>query len=221
MMDCRRLPLFAGPILALAVAPGAPAQPRPPSPAATEEPSPAPPRTLSDCGSGFDHNGWFVAPTFGVTTVDGHLDTDSGVKGAWLINRKLGLGLAGYGLGGDGVRIDKNSQGFGREVRGGYGGVLLQYVWKSKSVVHGYADATIGAGGACVEVLGDGDGDCAGGRGFFVFEPTANVEINVLTFMRVAVGGGYRLVVGPESEEVASSDLSGMVARFTLAFGEF
>lgn len=218
-MEIRRLPLIAALCVSSSVAQAQPAAAPVPSPEPAADD--AGPRTLLDATPKFEHNGWYVGPTFGVTTVDGHLDIDTGIRGAWIINRTFAIGLAGYEFGHDGVKLDDSDEGYGRTVQGGYGGLLLQYILGSKSVVHGVADVTVGAGGACVELDGDGSSDCKGARGFFVVEPTANVELNVATFMRIAVGGGYRLVVGPKDDQIASSDLSGMVVRTTVAFGEF
>lgn len=167
-----------------------------------------------------EHGGWYLAPAFGVTTIQGHLAFTSGARGAWRINRSFGIGLAGAGLASDGVRIDDSAEGMRRDWQGGYGGVLFEWVIGSNHAVHGLLDATVGAGGGCVDTYSDGSG-CKDGRGFFLAEPTANVEVNVLTFMRVSLGGGYRAALGPDKAGVASRDLSGFVARVAVEFGEF
>lgn len=187
------------------------------SAAAQSTPAEDQPRTLLDTSPNLDHSGWFIGPTFDVTTIDRELEASGGVRGAWLINRKFGVGLAFTGLESD----SRSDDDIGRKIEGGWGGLLLQYIIRSKSVVHGFADITIGGGGACIDIEGDDTSSCKEGRGFFAVEPTANVEINVLSFMRISFGGGYRLVVGPDATHVPSSDLSGMVVRSTIAFGEF
>jgi hypothetical protein len=191
--------------------------PPPPPPSADQAP-----QTLIGPDGFLRHSGWYVAPSFGATGVDGHAGYLTGLRGAWVLNRTFGIGLAGNGFGWDVYHPDSLSSP-DRRMAGGYGGVLLQYNLASDQLVHGFVDTTIGGGAACYDVHDANQWDrCSSTALFFVFEPSANVELNVTKFMRVAVGAGYRLALTDSMNKgLASSDLSGLVARTNLEFGQF
>jgi len=126
----------------LAASPSAPvyepteAAPSPlPTPAADE------PATLAGSHGYIKHNGWYVAPSFGGTTLDGHYSSLVGLHGSWLINRQFGIGLTANAFGWDRTRIDSPQPN--TRVDGGYGGLLLQYIIASDKLVHGTVETTI------------------------------------------------------------------------------
>jgi hypothetical protein len=163
------------------------------------------------------HSGWYVAPTFGTTAIDGRYGFAGGLRAAWLINHQFGIGLAGTGF-----EAPSASGSSERRVEGGYGGLLLQYIVGSNRVVHGFVDATIGGGAVCPKSPTWGRSDCENEAiTFFMIEPTANVEINVASFMRVDVGAGYRFAAASSDDTLSNRDLSGLVARTNLVFGQF
>jgi hypothetical protein len=178
------------------------------------------PATLGGRHGMISHNGFYLAPSLGTTSINGNLAYNVGFRGAWLVNRTFGLGLAGYGFGWDGRRGDNPTLSSDRRLNGGYGGLLMQYVIGSKHVVHGLIDTTVGGGYVCTDETDDGR-DCNRGRSFFMVEPTASVEVNVTDFMRISLGGGYRLAAAEERQGVSGRDLSGFVARTNLEFGIF
>ena len=57
----------------------------------------------------------------------------------------------------------------------------------------------------------------------FVIEPAANVEVNILKWMRLAVGVGYRMVTGIDANingrVYDNSTVSGFFGVGTLKFG--
>ncbi|MBI5534299.1 MAG: hypothetical protein HY898_16360 [Deltaproteobacteria bacterium] len=204
-------------------------QPQPDS--ATPAPHAAPsPRVEEDRGPDtvvprgglkLKHSMLYITPTMGGTTVQGNWGFQTGLRGGWMINRTFGIGLAGNGFNWTRADIGDTPQLTDRRIQGGYGGLLLEYVVASNKVVHGFIDTTIGGGGACIKMPGDEKDDCSSIRTFFVAEPTINAEVNVLPFMRLTVGAGYRFVAGPDAGGLASSDLSGVVTRVGLRFGQF
>ena len=56
---------------------------------------------------------------------------------------------------------------------------------------------------------------------FFVVEPTVNAELNLMSFMRLDIGAGYRVVSGVSEWGYSNSDVSGASASATLKFGKF
>jgi hypothetical protein len=181
------------------------------------------PQTLLGPDGFLRHSGWFVAPSFGMTSIDGHVGYLTGLRGAWVTNRTFGIGLAGSAMGWDAYHSDSPGSGPERRIQGGYGGLLFQYNLAPDRLVHGFVDTTIGGGAACYQVHDASQWDsCRSMEAFFVFEPSANVEVNVTKFMRLAVGGGYRLALADTMNKgLASSDLSGLVARANVEFGQF
>jgi hypothetical protein len=181
------------------------------------------PQTLIGPDGFLRHSGWYVAPSFGVTGVDSHVGYLSGLRGAWVMNRTFGIGLAANGFGWDVLHSDSLNTHADRRMAGGYGGLLLQYNIAPDRLVHGFVDSTIGGGAACYDTHEANRWEsCPSATAFFVFEPSANVEVNVTKFMRVAVGGGYRLALSDTMNKgLASSDLSGFLARANLEFGQF
>jgi len=102
---------------------------------------------------------------------------------------------------------------------GTYGGLLLQYVVESNRLLHATLESTLGSGRWCVEISEERDG-CLG-RNFMVFEPVANLEVNVAKHVRVATGVGYRFAVAGSGTGPDSEGMSSLVARTSLVFGSF
>ena len=175
------------------------------------------PATLVGSRGFLKHNGWYIAPSFGATSLDGHFSSMAGLRGGWLINRQFGIGLAANVFGWDSTHID--SPRANTRVDGGYGGLLLQYVIASDQLLHGSIETTLGAGALCYDAA---SGErCNDPIRFYVFEPTANLELNVTSFMRIAVGGGYRFAAVKDSSRSPDAELSGFVTRTSLKFGQF
>jgi hypothetical protein len=177
-------------------------------------PAPAPAQTLIQPGAPLYYTGWYLAPTAGFTSIDGHFGYVPGLRGAIMLNAKFGVGLAVNFVGTDDTRLRDHDV---RQV-GAYGGGYLQYVFRSTDLVHVYADTTIGSGSWCQQSVGD---DCAE-RHFAFLEPTLNVELNLARSVRLATGIGYRLALADRIEAGQSRrDMAGVVARTSLVFGSF
>jgi hypothetical protein len=206
-------------VAAPAESPAAPVfEPVDASPALVTAPGADEPTTLTGSRGFLKQSGWYIAPNFGATTLDGHLSSLVGLRGGWLINRQFGIGLAGNAFGWDSAQIDSPRPN--TRVDGGYGGLLLQYVIASDKLVHGTIDATIGGGALCANAV-ENRRECKDAVTFFVFEPTANVELNVTSFMRVALGGGYRFAPVDDRSGPYKPAMSGFVTRASLEFGQF
>jgi hypothetical protein len=158
--------------------------------------------------------GWYLAPTSGFTSFAGSRGYTAGMRGALVLNRTWGFGLAGNVLGNDQTHLgDGNAREFG-----GYGGAYFQYIFQSNSLVHGFADVTAGGGGWCATLTND---DCQGTRQFAFIEPTVNAELNIVQNVRLTGGVGYRAAIAEKGEGLSSRQLSGVVVRTSLVFGMF
>jgi hypothetical protein len=158
-------------------------------------------------------SGWFVSPTFATTGWGGTLEYSPGIRGGIYLNRRLAIGLAVNGLANGDSHLGSNE---GRNF-GTYGGLLLQYVVHSNRLVHLTFESTIGDGQWCAS---DPNSDCIGKR-FIVFEPAANLELNVARHVRFTTGVGYRFAVAGSGDGPSSRDMSSLVVRSGLVFGSF
>ena len=160
----------------------------------------------------FDH-GEYVAADMGVTNITGEVAPTFGLRGALRLNRRFGVGLSGTGVALNDFRpLDER-------MSVGYGGVFGEYIVGSNRLLHGVVDLTLGGGAVCHD---GGTHDCNGhAQGFFLAEPTANLELNIASFLRLETGVGYRFAVARERDGIGTADLSGFVGRVGLAFGRF
>ena len=181
-----------------------------PSPASAAEPE-----TLTSGVSpgGTKISGWFLAPTFGTTGFGGRLNYTPGLRGGIYLNKRFAVGLTAQGLASSATTLKEN------EVRnlGSYGGLFLQYIWHSDQLMHATLESTIGNGRWCAA----GTGNTCADKNFLVFEPVANLEINVAKHVRLSSGVGYRFAAAGNGEGPSSRDMSGLVVRTSLIFGTF
>ena len=149
-----------------------------------------------------------------------------GLRGAWVINRVLGIGLEGYGI----IPIakyDNISTSFSTNSRavGGYGGLFLEPVLMSNKVVHVTFPVSGGAGWVgYVEDWEDNyyaQNDLIDGDVFWYVQPGANLEVNVARNFRFDVGASYRLTQDLHLVNTSGSAFDGWNYYLTLKFGKF
>lgn len=186
-------------------------------------------------GSGKTSVGGYGGPEVKFAKLNSKLNNDWGVllglRGGVILNSALSFGGAGYLLFTD--HKIKNSGYTADDVylRFGYGGVFLEYINSSNSVVHFTLNSLIGAGGAAYTgpVWCE---DCHRkwiyeGSGFFVFEPGATIDVNLLKNIRLSFGASYRIIAGLDLRDYNnnllndSKDLQGLSANIMLKFGDF
>ena len=183
-----------------------------PAPNATAGRSEPETLTAGTSSGGTRISGWFLAPTFGTTVFGDRMSWSPGLRGGIYVSKRFALGLTAQGIANSDTKIGDG------EVRnlGSYGGLLLQYVWRSDQLIHGTVESTIGNGRWCAS----GPNVCAS-KQFLVFEPAANLEINVAKHVRVASGVGYRVAVAGSGDGPSSREISSLVLRSSLIFGNF
>jgi hypothetical protein len=160
------------------------------------------------------------------STVAGNRVVFTGMEGGWIANSHLVLGAAGYGLATQNVRNAgatlRDSKGRAPVVEIGYGGITLGYLTQPTKVMHLELQTLIGGGGMSYDVqdiairMEDIPGDA-----FFVAEPSLYGELNVTSFLRIGVGGGYRFVAGASLDGLGDRDLRGASASLQLKLGRF
>ena len=148
---------------------------------------------------------------------------------AWIIDHRFALGLAGSGLTNT-INVDDIAEGEQLQLSMGYGGLLLEPIIASRSPIHMSFPVIIGAGGvgfnnASYSYYNSNtqtwERNFNESDAFFIVEPGAEVEINVLKFMRFAVGASYRFVNGVNLEKLDQNKLNGLSVGATFKLGFF
>lgn len=147
-------------------------------------------------------------------------------RGAWLMSRNLGFGIAGTGFIND---YHYDSQ-LGEDVNltGGYGGLLFEPILLPISPVHLSFPIIAGAGGIAytrsnrVNDPWDYRQAWVEDTEFFLFvEPGVELEFNLLKFFRLAFGVSYRLTSDINLIDTAPDVLNGISSGVTFKFGKF
>lgn len=173
-----------------------------------------------------DHGGW-GALNFGYTQIKGKDTYLMGARGGWLIDHHFTIGLAGYGLISDKEYTDIIYD-TPITLVGGYGGLFLEAIIAPNYPVHATIPIIIGAGGVAYtdQQWWDGHeydyyGTSIDSDAYFVFEPGVEIEVNIIKFMRLAVGGSYRFTSQIDMINSSGSMLRGFNGNFSLKFGQF
>jgi len=153
-----------------------------------------------------------------------------GAYGGLIINRKIMLGLAGYGIaskiGFVGI-IPNTATSQKLNMYGGYGGIVLGMMIASKEVIHLSFPIILAIGNIDISdddylnLLGSDKSYTLESSKFFVIEPTAQLELNISKSFRIGLGGGYRLVRALELENVTDADMSNFTGVLSFKFGGF
>ena len=173
--------------------------------------------------SGKITHGGFGGPVVKFTKIKGEFGVLVGGRGGWIINHTFVLGLGGYGLVNN---IDANILQHEQVpfINLGYGGFEMEYIIHSDKVLHYSLIALIGGGAVTYRDRFDNDSDFDwdyGQNTFFVFEPSANIELNITDFFRIDAGIGYRFISGVDFDNLKNKDIAGPSGILTLKFGKF
>ena len=173
-----------------------------------------------------DHGGW-GALTFGYTQIKGNDTYLLGARGGWLIDHHFTIGLAGHGFISDKEYLDVIPDE-AVNLAGGYGGLFLEAIIAPNYPVHVTIPVIIGAGGVAYtynqwwnDDYHDYDNYSIDSDAFFVFEPGLEVELNLISFMRISFGGSYRYTSMVSMINSSGSMLRGFNGYFALKFGTF
>lgn len=175
-----------------------------------------------------DHGGW-AGLNFGYTKINNNDTYIVGARGGWLINHRFTLGLAGNGLLSDRDYLTVPLREEEVNLAGGYGGLFLEATIFPFSPVHISIPVIIGAGGVAYTTTYWRDdywndpynNYTLDADAFFVLEPGIELELNLIKFMRFAIGGSYRYTSEISLIESDSDMLRGFNGHFALKFGWF
>jgi hypothetical protein len=171
--------------------------------------------------SGPMEHGGFGGPVVKFTQIGDQFGVFVGGRGGWIINHSVVLGGGGYGLANPGD-FTLTQNGTERRLGLGYGGVELEYIHRWADVAHLTLGILVGAGGASwydwrYQDWGYDDYTDA----FFIAEPAASLEVNLLHFFRLGFGGSYRFVEDVDLLGLSEADLKGPSGTLTFKFGSF
>jgi len=192
-------------------------------------------RTLIGNGHKMDHGGW-GAPTLMYSRI---LDQDAllvGIRGGWLVDHRLTIGIAGYGLISEvnnpaydqylleqGNPVEEKSR-----FQTGYGGLLIEPIIAYSSPIHLSLPIIIGAGGfGYTTSYYDRDAEThpydhlKGGHSYFVLEPGVDLELNIFPLLRLGLGASYRFTSDLDMEATPADALQGWNGSMAIKIGAF
>jgi hypothetical protein len=142
------------------------------------------------------------------------------------LNHSLGLGIGGnmvtnnfnnnWALPGDIFQVDAT-----------YGGLYIEPVLHSQSLVHMSFPILIGTGGAnhFVSQHNSSSPDVRvqtlDSDNFFVLEPGVNLEVNLTSFMALGIGATYQYTTGFRMSGLSNHALDGLTGGVTVKIGKF
>jgi hypothetical protein len=167
-------------------------------------------------------HGGYVGIAFKLTTIDEEVAYMMGLRASWIIDHFVSLGVAAYGHF-QGVLLDVERD-YDPEVEEvetdqrtsvAYGGFDLGVVLFSDWLVHLTLQSLFGGGHIWFS-------DIDLSSIFAVIEPSAYIELNVTTWFRICLGGGYRFALGVSGiEGLDDEKLSGITGEIIFKVGEF
>lgn len=167
--------------------------------------------------------GGFGAPTIKFTTFDDQLGVLLGGYAGVMLNSRMMLGAGAYALVNNIEAPRINVAGPTLYWNMWYTGFVPEYTIQSNKLFHMAVGALIGGGGVMKNerYKGFDETENFDESGFFVGEPHVNFEMNITSYLRLAVGGSYRFVSGSSTAGITDSKLSGPAAHFTIKAGRF
>lgn len=162
-------------------------------------------------------HGGYGALSIGYSQIDGKDAFVTGARGAWIIGHSFAIGLGGMGFSNN-LYIDDDAGWMENEYSGGYGGLLLEPVIFPKFPVHLSLPVILGAGGVASD---SDDFNHYASHAFLVAEPGAEIEINLIRFVRIAFGASYRFTSNIRFKGKQEYFLNGYSASLSLKIGKF
>ncbi|MBE0674595.1 MAG: hypothetical protein IH591_08040 [Bacteroidales bacterium] len=170
--------------------------------------------------------GGYLGMTMGYSVIDNKHAVLFGGRLSWIANQSLGIGIGGTGF----INEYHYEPALDREVflAGGYGGIYLEPILLPRSPVHLSFPVLFGAGG--ISYISDDESFNGNlieeSEPFLIIEPSAEIELNMSRFFRLAFGASYRFPTGFRlgtggSEFVSASSLKGWSYLMTFKIGKF
>lgn len=161
--------------------------------------------------------GFFVAPSYSFTQMDGSTTSIFNLRGGINLRDKFSLG-AYFNTSLNKIRPQSETIPNIYMDYWSVGG-LAEYTLLSKKVFHLTFPLYLGYGE--VEMDSENGDSALGEANFFQIEPSALLEINLHKHVRLNAGAGYRFVGQMNYRNFDQSDISGLTGYIGLKFGLF
>jgi hypothetical protein len=140
-----------------------------------------------------------------------------GAHGGVIFNSYFSFGLGAYGSATT-VDIAGTNPETSLDLSMGYTGLMMGFNVMPRKVVHFSIPLFVGVGNLELEH----NNAFVENSAFLLFEPGLQLEVNVVQFMKIGLGGGYRMVHGINLRNpVTDEDLTYWTGNFSLIFGKF
>lgn len=140
-----------------------------------------------------------------------------GAHGGVIFNSYFYFGLGAYGQ----VTTNQyqsSSPSESYDIHMGYTGMMMGFNIMPKKVVHLTVPLFFGVGNLELEQ----NDVFIENSAFLLFEPGLQIELNVVRFMKIGLGAGYRMVQGTNLKyDITDEDLSYWTVQFSVVFGKF
>jgi hypothetical protein len=151
-------------------------------------------------------------PVVRVMQLGNGVATFMGGRGMMIVNHMLTFGGGGYGLiATSDLKIGDKKE---KKISFGYGGPSLGLKLFSNHLFHVDTSTLFGFGSIKLK-----ENQKKGT--LFIIEPEVNLELNVLPFMQVGLGGAYRFAFAGKELDIKSTDLFGFGGQVYVNFGDF
>ena len=174
-------------------------------------------------------HGGYGALTINYSRIDSKDALQVGARGAWVIGHSVALGMGGSAFVNDYSWNPGLLGGRNVNLTGGYGGLLIEPIIFPKFPVHISIPVLIGAGGiAYTSTYNPYPYDSQSfdlivedASGYLLAEPGIELELNVVRFFRLALGGYYRFASDIQLYDTPPDVLNGWSFGICLKFGKF
>ena len=167
----------------------------------------------------------YAGPMASVTRLAGETGFLVGGRGGAVLRHRFVLGAAGLTIVNDVNMPSSAALGPGSHNIGfSGGGFWFAYILLPETIVHVTGGVLLGGGSVSYQVTDQAPGVPATytRSSFYQVAPEAEVEVNVLRFMRIALGGYYRFVANVKLEnKLQNSDVAGPGALLLVKFGTY
>jgi hypothetical protein len=177
-----------------------------------------------------NHSGGFGAISFRTSEFRDESLVIAGLRGGWIINRTLGIGIEGHGIIPTAkfeFDLDEQQQDVMANLNGGYGGIFLEFIFFSNEVVHLTVPTSAGAGWLGYIRTGNNDftipssGKEVSSDIFWYIEPGANLEFNISRNFRLDFGVSKRFTQDLDLLDTQPGDFENLNYYMTLKIGGF
>lgn len=174
------------------------------------------------------HSGGYGAVSFKSSNFKGETLVMGGLRGAWVVNRTLAIGVDMYGIIPTTKYSNVDESDPERKVRllGGYGGFMLEPIFFSNEVVHITFPISAGAGWLGYEDpdrkdFFNNDDNLIDQDVFWYVEPGANLEVNIARNFRIDLGVSKRFTQDLKLMNTATDEFDEINYYLTLKIGRF